>query len=101
MDSVTFGLSTVTDILREFEKGRSHSPDLLDNPDIPIESLLAVDNEDGSTRIGPIDVANREVLRDKLLTPGELLRQSQLAPDRNAVSNENERQLWLFDLGGR
>jgi predicted ATPase len=80
----------------------SHSPDLLDNPDIPTESLLAVDNEDGLTRIGPIDGAGREVLRDKLFTPGELLRQNQLAPDPSAVINvENERQLGLFDLNGR
>src|SRR5579862_2959501 len=33
----------------------SHSPDLLDNPDIPPESLAAVDNPEGLTRIGPID----------------------------------------------
>ncbi|MFZ4849380.1 MAG: AAA family ATPase, partial [Caldilinea sp.] len=56
----------------------SHSPDLLDNPDIPVESLLAVENEDSLTRIGPIDPAGRIVLREKRFTPGELLRQNQL-----------------------
>ena len=30
----------------------SHSPDLLDNPDIPTEALLAVDNRDGLTPSG-------------------------------------------------
>jgi predicted ATPase len=80
----------------------SHSPDLLDNPDIPTESLLAVDNHDGLTRIGPIDEAGRTVLLQKLFTPGELLRQNQLAPDRNAVSDvSDERQLDLFELAGR
>ncbi len=77
----------------------SHSPDLLDNPDIPTESLLAVDNIDGLTRIGPIDLAGRNVLRNKLFTPGELLRQNQLAPDASTVSDvRDERQLRLFEL---
>jgi predicted ATPase len=76
----------------------SHSPDLLDNSDIPIEALLAVSNHDGLTQIGPIDTAGRDVLRQKLFTPGELLRQNQLAPDKNAISDvTNERQLGLFE----
>jgi len=80
----------------------SHSPDLLDNSDIPTEALLAVSNHDGLTQIGPIDIAGRDVLRDKLFTPGELLRQNQLAPDQNAISDvSNERQLGLFDVNGR
>lgn len=80
----------------------SHSPDLLDNSDIPTESLLAVDNQDGLTRIGPIDEAGRTVLRQKLFTPGELLRQNQLAPDANAVADvDHERQLNLFEMNGR
>ena len=53
----------------------SHSPDLLDNADIPAEELLAVDNHHGLTRIGPIDQPGREALRNRLFTPGELLRQ--------------------------
>ena len=80
----------------------SHSPDLLDNSDIPTEALLAVDNLDGLTRIGSIDEAGRTVLRDKLFTPGELLRQNQLAPDSNAISDvRDERQLNLFEINRR
>jgi predicted ATPase len=80
----------------------SHSPDLLDNSDIPIEALLAVSNQDGLTQIGPIDSAGRDVLREKLFTPGELLRQNQLAPDKNAINDvAHERQLGLFDINGR
>jgi predicted ATPase len=76
----------------------SHSPDLLDNEDIPAESILAVDNIDGVTQIGGIDAASRKALRDKLFTPGELLRQNQLAPDpEQIVAVRNERQLNLFD----
>jgi predicted ATPase len=78
----------------------SHSPDLLDNEDISSESLLAVDNVDGLTRIGCIDAAGRAALRDKLFTPGELLRQNQLAPDASSVMDvREERQLKLFELG--
>ncbi len=80
----------------------SHSPDLLDNPDIHSEALLAVSNDDGVTRIGPIDAAGRTVLRKKLFTPGELLRQNQLAPDPNSISDVgDDRQLKLFEFEGR
>lgn len=80
----------------------SHSPDLLDNPDIATEALLAVDSHDGLTRIGPIDEAGRTVLKDRLFTAGELLRQNQLAPDEGSIFDvENERQLNLFELNGR
>lgn len=80
----------------------SHSPELLDNPDISTESLLAVENQDGLTVIGQIDSAGREALRDKLFTPGELLRQNQLAPDAKSVRDvSDERQLKLFEKGGR
>jgi predicted ATPase len=80
----------------------SHSPELLDNSDIPTDSLFAVDNHDGTTRIGPIDTAGRQMLRDKLFTAGELLRQNQLAPDPSALSDvQDERQLKLFDFVGK
>jgi predicted ATPase len=80
----------------------SHSPDLLDNPDIPTDSLLAVDNQDGLSRIGPLDEAGRTMLREKLFTPGELLRQNQLTPDAQTISDvSHERQLHLFDKNGR
>jgi predicted ATPase len=80
----------------------SHSPDLLDNADIPADSVLAVDNEEGLTRIGPLDEAGRSMLRDKLFTPGELLRQNQLTPTREAINDVlHERQLKLFEPNGR
>ncbi len=80
----------------------SHSPDLLDNPDIDTEALLAVDNDDALTRIGPIDAAGREMLRQQLFTAGELLRQNQLAPDAAVPTDvQSERQLKLFELNGQ
>ncbi len=79
----------------------SHSPDLLDNPDIGAESVLAVENDAGLTRIGPLDQAGREMLRERLFTPGELLRQNQLAPDPDALADiGSERQLKLFEFNG-
>ena len=75
----------------------SHSPELLDNPDISADALVAVDNHEGLTRIGKIDKAGRDLLRDRLFTPGELLRQNQLTPDPEALDDiENERQLKLW-----
>ena len=79
----------------------SHSPDLLDNPDIDAASVYAVENDDGLTRIGRIDSAGREMLRQHLFTPGELLRQNQLAPDPDAVTDvRSESQLGLFEING-
>ena len=75
----------------------SHSPELLDNDDIPPESLLAVASHDGQTKIGGLDIASREALRDQLFTAGELLRQDQLAPHPDTVDDRDERQLRLFE----
>lgn len=71
----------------------SHSPDLLDNETILAESILAVVAEQGETRIGPLDEADRSVLRDHLFTAGELLRMDQLRPDPEL---SHPRQLDLF-----
>ena len=79
----------------------SHSPDLLDDPDIPIDAILGVDNRKGLTRIGPIDEAGKDMMKRKLFTAGELLRQSQLAPAEDTLSDvRHERQLNLFDING-
>ncbi len=58
----------------------SHSPDLLDNPDIDPSSIFAVEKQEGVTRIAGVDDASMKTLKDKLFTPGELLRLNQLAP---------------------
>jgi predicted ATPase len=80
----------------------SHSPDLLDNSDIPVDSLFAVDNLDGVTKIAGLDEPSKKSLRENLFTPGELLRQDQLAPDPAAlVDVENDRQLGLFDFNSK
>jgi predicted ATPase len=75
----------------------SHSPELLDDPTIPEESILAVVAEDGETKIGTVDEAARSTLRDRLYTAGELMRGDQLRPDASAVAKA--RQLQLFADG--
>ncbi len=74
----------------------SHSPELLDDLSIPVESLLAVSGDGGVTQIAPIDEASRKVIRDKLYTAGELLKLNQLAPDPNRLTDPDGRQLKLF-----
>jgi predicted ATPase len=76
----------------------SHSPDLLDNPQVTSDSLLAVDADEGTTIIGPLDEAGKSALHDRLYTAGELLRLSQLAPDP-AARELTGRHLRLFDEG--
>jgi predicted ATPase len=58
----------------------SHSPDLLDNPDISSDSILAVVRENGETKIGPINDVSRQVLNEHMFTAGELLRLNRLLP---------------------
>jgi predicted ATPase len=74
----------------------SHSPDLLDDKDVPDESILAVVNRNGETRIAPLDEAGRSAIRDRLYTAGELLRLNQIEPDEVAVAKIPPCQLELF-----
>lgn len=75
----------------------SHSPELLDDPDIAVDSVLAVTGDGGVTQIAPIDEAAKQVIREHLYTPGELLKLNQLAPDRAAWIAPEDRQFKLFD----
>jgi predicted ATPase len=59
----------------------THSPDLLDDPDLDPLAILAVDSQHGATRVARPDRAGLSALRDRLYTAGELLRLGQLIPD--------------------
>ena len=74
----------------------SHSPDLLDDKDIPDEGILAVVNRNGETRIAPLDEAGRSAIRDRLYTAGELLRLNQIEPDEETLVKLPPNQLELF-----
>lgn len=73
----------------------SHSPDLLDSEALSDEIILAVVSEQGDTKVGQLEKAGREALREHLYTAGELLRMDQLLPDESARELETE-QLDLF-----
>ena len=74
----------------------THSADLLDQKTLPVESLLAVVSDAGVTRLAPLDEKGRDILRDGLSTPGELLRMQILEPDPELASPP---QLKLFGNG--
>jgi len=74
----------------------THSADLLDKKDIDTNSILAVELEEGSTRIGPVDQTGRQALRDRLYTAGELMRMNYLRPEA-LHPNGTEIESILFD----
>lgn len=79
----------------------SHSPDLLDDGDIPDDALFAVEKRDGVTRIGTISEAGRSLLRDRLFTAGELLRMNQIALGvRDPAAGTSDTQQELFSHSG-
>jgi hypothetical protein len=73
----------------------SHSPDLLDDSALEVPELLAVVADENGTSIGSLDELARAKLRDRLCTPGELLRLGELRPERIALRAATE-QLELF-----
>lgn len=74
----------------------SHSPELLNDSSVDVDSLLAVSTEDGSTLIAPVDEASRDTVRRGLFTAGELLTLNQLAPDPKQRVDPESRQMKLF-----
>lgn len=74
----------------------SHSPELLDDPDLSPESLLAVTSVGGETCLAPLDPASREMMRNRLFSAGELLRLNQLTPDPAYIVKLPGRQVPLF-----
>jgi predicted ATPase len=50
----------------------THSPDLLDMCDA--DALRVVEKEGDVTRVGPVDPAQKAILKDRLLSPGQLMR---------------------------
>lgn len=58
----------------------THSPDLLNDREITDEMLRVVTLRGGRTEVWPIDEYSRQALRDRLCTPGFLLRTNALQP---------------------
>jgi predicted ATPase len=74
----------------------THSADLLDNKQIDTESILAVELENGASRIGHVDQTGREALREKLYTAGELMRMNYLRPEASPIPAESKIESILF-----
>jgi predicted ATPase len=74
----------------------SHSPDLLDDKEIAADNIMAVISRGGETRIGPLDEAGKQAIREKLYTAGELLRLDQVEPDEVFLDQIPASQLELF-----
>ena len=74
----------------------SHSPELLDDKDVSDDWVLAVVSENGETKIGPLNEADRSLVRERLFTAGELLKQGSLTPDLEAIRQTPPEQLELF-----
>ncbi len=76
----------------------SHSPELLDRDDIDPDSLLSVVADEGITVVGRVSDVGRDVLREELFTPGELLRADQIEPSAEArrISQLDADQMRLF-----
>jgi predicted ATPase len=75
----------------------SHSPDILDYKELTDTQIRVVTMEHGRTLIAPVSQAGRDAIRERLYTPGELLRAGELSPDLKAAE-QAARQLNLFGL---
>lgn len=76
----------------------SHSPDLLDNKELDVDSILAVEARDGTTAIAGVDHVGRTLLGKRLCTTGDLLRNDQLQPDLMSVAAAKAGELPPFDF---
>ncbi len=65
----------------------THSPDLLDEKSIDVDTILVAALHDGNTVIAPTDNVCRSVVHDKMFTVGDLLRRDQLEPDPEFVTS--------------
>lgn len=72
----------------------THSPDVLDSKSFSDSSIRGVIMEKGKTIIAPLSEASRNVIRENLYTPGELLRSNELEFDISAT--HTDRQIDIF-----
>lgn len=59
----------------------THSPDILDHKAIDDSHILAVTTDRNRTLVCPLSESSRQAVRERLYTPGELLRCDELRPD--------------------
>jgi predicted ATPase len=66
----------------------THSPELIDVKDLKDEQIRVVTMERGRTYISKVAASSKEVLREHLSSPGELLRVDELGSER--IEGENK-----------
>lgn len=76
----------VTEILVDASHDRqllvtTHSPDILDAKELSDDQIRVVTQRQGRTIVAPLSKASRQAIRDRLYTPGELLRINELDDD--------------------
>ncbi|KPK45902.1 MAG: hypothetical protein AMK72_10390 [Planctomycetes bacterium SM23_25] len=91
-------MELIVDVLMDAANTRqilitTHSPDVLDHKGLEDRHIRAVALDQGRTLLCPLSNTSRQVVRDGLYTPGELLRSGELNPDVAAAKTE---QLDLF-----
>lgn len=74
----------------------THSPEVLDNKAISNEDIRVVENDRGKTIVSTMGHISRESVRQRLYSPGELMRAGELEPDKE----EAERLAQQLDLFG-
>jgi predicted ATPase len=73
----------------------THSPDVLDNKRLGDRQIVAAESVQGAAKITPLTKTTRQVIRDRLYTPGELLRQGEIEVDHEYAA-QAAKQLNLF-----
>jgi predicted ATPase len=59
----------------------THSPDVLDSKKLRDDQILTMESVKGAAQISPLANVTRDLIRERLYTAGELLRQDELHPD--------------------
>jgi len=93
-------MELVVDVLLDAANERqvlitTHSPDVLDHKGLEDRQIRAVTLDEGRTLLCPLSETSRKAVRERLYTPGELLRAGELIPDIAAGKAQTE-QLDLF-----
>ena len=74
----------------------THSPEVLDKKELRDDQILVIESVQGAAQITPLTQTIRDLLRQRLYTAGELLRQGELQVDHD-YAEQAARQLKLFD----
>ncbi len=64
----------------------THSPDILDDKNIADNEIMVVECIKGNTTVSSIAGRTRDMIRDHLYMPGEMLRSGELEPDRQEAA---------------